>query len=73
MERKKVTIQKVEDAFRPVVHEEDGVYWAEVPALPGCFTVAERVSDLKDSLIEAIRCWMLTRSDMQMTREASFA
>ena len=42
--------------FRAIVHdaEEDG-YWAEVPALPGCFTQGETREELLDNLKEAIR------------------
>ncbi len=29
-------------AFKAIIHDaEEGGYWAEVPALPGCFTQAD--------------------------------
>lgn len=41
--------------IKVVVHEaEEGGYWAEVPALPGCATEGETVDDLMRNLREAI-------------------
>ena len=38
-----------------VVHEaEEGGYWAEVPALPGCATQGETFEELLTNLYEAI-------------------
>jgi predicted RNase H-like HicB family nuclease len=38
-----------------VVHEaEEGGYWAEVPALPGCATQGETLEELLSNLHEAI-------------------
>lgn len=38
-----------------VVHEaEEGGYWAEVPAIPGCATQGETMEDLISNLHEAI-------------------
>jgi predicted RNase H-like HicB family nuclease len=33
---------------------EEGGFWAEVPALPGCLTQAETLDELKANLREAI-------------------
>ena len=42
--------------FRAVVHNaEEGGYWAEVPALPGCFTEAETREELLANIKEAIQ------------------
>ena len=42
--------------FRAIIHDaEEGGYWAEVPALPGCFTQGETREELLDNLKEAIR------------------
>lgn len=42
--------------FRAVVHDaEEGGYWAEVPALPGCFSEGETKEELLDNIKEAIR------------------
>ena len=38
-----------------VIHEEPtGGYWAEVPALPGCYTQGDSVEELLDNVREAI-------------------
>ncbi len=38
-----------------VVHEaEEGGYWAEVPAIPGCATEGETMDDLLKNVHEAI-------------------
>ena len=38
-----------------VVHEaEEGGYWAEVPAIPGCATEGDSVDELISNLREAI-------------------
>ena len=38
-----------------VVHEaEEGGYWAEVPAIPGCATQGDDLEDLLNNLHEAI-------------------
>ncbi|MCX6345933.1 MAG: type II toxin-antitoxin system HicB family antitoxin [Armatimonadetes bacterium] len=42
--------------FKAVIHDaEEGGYWAEVPALPGCFTQGETMQELQSNLKEAIR------------------
>jgi len=41
--------------FKAIVHDaEEGGYWAEVPALPGCFTEGETRYELLVNLKEAI-------------------
>jgi predicted RNase H-like HicB family nuclease len=40
--------------FKAIVHPEEGGFWAEVPALPGCFTQAETLEEIKTNLKEAI-------------------
>jgi predicted RNase H-like HicB family nuclease len=41
--------------LRVVVHEaEEGGYWAEVPALPGCATQGETFEELLANLYEAV-------------------
>jgi predicted RNase H-like HicB family nuclease len=40
-----------------VIHEAaDGGYWAEVPALPGCFTQGETLDEVRERVREAIAC-----------------
>ena len=41
--------------YAVVIHEEpEGGYWAEVPALPGCYTQGETVEELMANVREAI-------------------
>jgi len=41
--------------LKVVVHEADeGGYWAEVPALPGCATQGETFEELLSNLYEAV-------------------
>ncbi len=41
--------------FKAIVHTaEEGGYWAEVPALPGCFTEGETIDEVRANLREAI-------------------
>jgi predicted RNase H-like HicB family nuclease len=41
--------------FKAVVHEaEEGGFWAEVPAIPGCATQGETMDELLANLREAI-------------------
>lgn len=42
-----------------VVHAaEEGGFWAEVPALPGCVTQGETIAELMDNVHDAIEGWM---------------
>jgi predicted RNase H-like HicB family nuclease len=41
--------------IKVVVHEaEEGGYWAEVPAIPGCATQGETFEELLHNLYEAV-------------------
>ncbi len=45
--------------LKAIVHNaEEGGFWAEVPALPGCLTQAETLDELKVNLREAIALWL---------------
>ena len=42
--------------IKVVVHEaEEGGYWAEVPAIPGCATQGETFEELLANLYEAVQ------------------
>jgi predicted RNase H-like HicB family nuclease len=46
--------------LKAIIHEaEEGGFWAEVPALPGCFTQGESLPELEANLHEAIEGWLL--------------
>ena len=41
--------------LRVIVHDaEEGGYWAEVPAIPGCATQGETFEELLQNLYEAV-------------------
>jgi predicted RNase H-like HicB family nuclease len=43
-----------------LIHKaEEGGYWAEVPALPGCVSQGETVDDVRSNVREAIEGWLL--------------
>ena len=45
--------------IKAVVHPaEEGGFWAEVPALPGCFTQGESLEEIRKNLKEAIVGWL---------------
>lgn len=48
-----------------VIHQEDGMFWTEVPDLPGCFASGESLDELKEALAEAIGMY-LTEPDEQL-------
>lgn len=42
-------------SYAVVIHEEpEGGFWAEVPALPGCYSQGESIEELMDNVREAI-------------------
>lgn len=46
---------KVVNNYAVVIHEEPGGgYWAEVPALPGCYSQGESAEELLENIREAI-------------------
>ena len=41
--------------YAVVIHEDpDGGFWAEVPALPGCYSQGETIDELKHNIRAAI-------------------
>ena len=47
--------------FKIVVHRaEEGGYWAEVPAIPGCASQGDTLEELKQNIQEAIEGCLLT-------------
>jgi predicted RNase H-like HicB family nuclease len=44
--------------IKAIVHEaEEGGFWAEVPALPGCVTQGESEEEIRTNLLEAVELW----------------
>jgi predicted RNase H-like HicB family nuclease len=55
------TFREARMNIKIVVHEaEEGGYWAEVPALPGCVSQGETMDELLANMREAIQAWLDT-------------
>lgn len=45
--------------LKAIIHEaEEGGFWAEVPALPGCVTQGETMEEVTANLREAVEGWL---------------
>lgn len=45
--------------LKAIVHSaEEGDYWAEVPALPGCITEGDTIEEIESNLKDAIEGWL---------------
>jgi predicted RNase H-like HicB family nuclease len=45
--------------LKAVIHPADeGGFWAEVPALPGCFSQGETMDEIRVNIREAIEGWL---------------
>lgn len=54
--------------IRAIIHPaEEGGYWAEVPALPGCITEGDTMEEVVANLKDAMVGWL----DVANSREAS--
>jgi len=53
-----------------LVHEaEEGGYWAEVPAMPGCATQGDTFEELLQNLYEAVEGWLSVDVDEKPDEE----
>jgi predicted RNase H-like HicB family nuclease len=44
---------------KAIIHPaEEGGFWAEVPAMPGCVTQGETLEEVTNNLREAIEGWL---------------
>jgi predicted RNase H-like HicB family nuclease len=52
--------------LKAVIHKADeGGYWAEVPALPGCVTQGDTIEELHSNLHEAIEGWLSVDAEQE--------
>lgn len=42
-----------------ILHKDENGYWAEVPALKGCFTQGNTIEETIQNVKEAINAWFL--------------
>jgi predicted RNase H-like HicB family nuclease len=55
-----------------VVHEaEEGGFWAEVRALPGCVSQGETMDELLANIREAIEAWLATEPPVEAGEEVA--
>lgn len=53
--------------YSVIVHEaEEGGYWVEAPALPGCYSQGETLDDALDNVKEAIALYLEALMDEDM-------
>ncbi len=51
--------------YKVVIHKaEEGGYWAEVPAVRGCFSQGETVYELMENIREALSACLKTLAEM---------
>ena len=57
--------------LKVIVHEaEEGGYWAEVPAIPGCATQGETFEELLKNLYEAVEgCLSVEIQDIPVSKK----
>ena len=55
--------------LKAIIHKaEEGGFWAEVPALPGCATQGESLAELEANLREAIDLWLSVDDETRESR-----
>ena len=56
--------------FKIIVHEADeGGYWAEVPAIPGCATQGDSMEELLENVREAIEGCLSVEIDRKLVSD----
>jgi len=55
--------------LKVVIHKaEEGGYWAEIPAIPGCATQGETFEELLSNIYEAVEaCLSVDMKDVKIT------
>ena len=41
--------------YKAIIHHDDGQYWAEFPAFPGCYTSGMTLEEVKSNLSKVLR------------------
>jgi predicted RNase H-like HicB family nuclease len=50
--------------IKAIIHPaEEGGYWAEVPALPGCITEGDNLEEVTENLKDAIAGWLAVANE----------
>jgi predicted RNase H-like HicB family nuclease len=57
--------------IKAIIHPaEEGGYWAEVPALPGCITEGDTIEEVMANLRDAIEGWLDVANSREVTESA---
>lgn len=57
--------------LKVLIHSaEEGGFWAEVPALPGCVSQGETMDELRANVREAIEGWLMAEDDGAKSKTA---
>jgi predicted RNase H-like HicB family nuclease len=58
--------------LKVVIHTaEEGGYWAEVPAIPGCATQGDTFEELLQNIYEAVEgCLSVNEADLELDNNA---
>ena len=55
--------------IKAVIHQaEEGGFWAEVPALPGCITEGDTIEEVTANLKDAIEGWLEVANSRQQAQ-----
>jgi predicted RNase H-like HicB family nuclease len=55
--------------IKAIIHPaEEGGYWAEVPALPGCITEGDTMDEVITNLKDAIEGWLAVANERQIAQ-----
>jgi predicted RNase H-like HicB family nuclease len=56
--------------LKVIIHEaEEGGFWAEVPAIPGCMTQGETTKELIENLYDAVEgCLSIDMKDIKLKK-----
>ena len=58
--------------LKVIIHDaEEGGYWAEVPAIPGCATQGDTMEELLQNIYEAVEGCLSVEIDESMTTPMS--
>jgi predicted RNase H-like HicB family nuclease len=54
-----------------VHHAEEGGYWAEIPALPGCISEGENLDETLANVREAAEGWMSVATERALENQSA--
>ncbi len=64
--------QRITMKLKAIIHEaEEGGYWAEIPAIPGCATQGDTFEDLLSNIYEAVEaCLAIDLDEIRFSEDA---